>query len=113
MIELTEHATEGGTYIISAVFTDEDGASVIPTFIKWDLTDQRGNIINSRDDVIVIPAASIDILLQGNDLAIVDNMSEVRRILTVFAKYNSSLGSDLPLDDSAHFFIDKLAAKRV
>ena len=105
MTTLTTKALEKSTYIITAAFTDEDGAAVIPDSIAWTLTDSSGNVVNSRSSVAVaVPAASINIVLSGADLAI-QRAGILGRILTIEAVYDSSLANDLPLKDEIHFEI--------
>jgi len=96
-------APEQGTYVINAVFTDEDSASVVPDSLTWTLTDNRGTVINSRLDVSATPAASVDILLTGADLDIDDG---AERQILIEGTYTSTLGSGLPIKEQAHFWID-------
>lgn len=107
---LTTKATEQSTYIITANFTDAAGADVIPSSITWTLTDAAGNIVNSREDeTIVIPAASVDILLSGDDLRCPHGRDR-SLILTVKAIYDSTEGSDLPLNEQVRFTVQNLQA---
>lgn len=105
-------ANEESTYVITAAFTDEDGASVLPDSINWTLTDSSGNIINSREQVAVsVPAESINIVLSGDDLALQageTDEAKVQRVLTIEAVYDSSYGNNLPLKDQAVFEIYNL-----
>ena len=104
---LSDRACESSTYIVTATFTDEDGDSVIPDSITWTLTDKKGNVINSREDVEVSsPATAVDIVLSGDDLAVTS--TGTLRILTVEAVYDSDAGLDLPLKDEARFHITDL-----
>ena len=95
-------------------FEDRDGDDVIPTSIKWTLTTTNGaTIINEREQVAVVtPAASIEILLSGDDLALLDaEVSDrtVARKLTVEAVYDSDLGDDLPLNVEKSISVRNLA----
>ncbi len=102
-------ATEKSTFIIGAAFTDEDGSATIPVTIKWSLVDEAGAIINSREDVAVAsPAASINIVLSGDDLALATAETTQRRLL-IEATYSSSAGTGLPLNDECIFYIENLA----
>lgn len=106
--ELETKAVEKGTYVISASFTDEDGAAVTPNVgLKWTLTDGRGTVINERQDVPLTPATSVDILLQGDDLTLAEGEGNERAV-TIEGTYNSSLGSNLPLSDEVRFRIASL-----
>lgn len=103
---LTTRAIDKSTYVINCAFTDEAGAAVIPDSITWTLTDDAGTVINSRSAVAVAPpAASIDIVLSGNDLKYSDGAP---RVLTINAVYDSTLGSNLPLKDSVRFMVSDL-----
>lgn len=93
-------AAEGrSTYVVAVSFYDEDGDAAVPTAIHWSLKNSAGTIINSRSGVAVaVPAAAINIVLYGDDLALesADSTSEVR-YLVVTATYDSTLGTGLPL----------------
>ena len=105
---LTTSAIEGGTYVISFSFTDEDGDPVTPNQLSWTLTDDEGNVINSREDVVISPpAASVDVLLQGDDLDPGDSkLAEL--IFTIEGTYNSDLGSNLPIVAQCKLPVDGL-----
>lgn len=95
---LTTEAMEEGSYFITVSFYDEDDAAEIPNAntIKWTLTDNKGTIINDRDNEAEASAASITIELQGDDLAIQagETAPVVRRSVIVTWEYDSSLGDD-------------------
>ena len=107
-------ATEQGTIVVRAAFTDEDGDTVTPASdVLWTLTDTDGTVINSREDEIVSAAAAVNIVLSGDDLQILTaeaSESVVERRILVETTYNSSLGSGLPLKKSGAFLIENLAA---
>lgn len=106
MSQLITHAKDQSTYQVTAAFTDAAGDSVVPSAITWTLTDRDGTVINSREDVAVAtPAASIDIVLSGDDLKYSDG---AKRILTIEATYDSDEGSDLPLKQESVIKIDDL-----
>jgi len=88
-------AVEHGTYVVALSFTDENGTSMVPNTVTWTLRDESGAVVNGREDVVETPAASIDLLLYGDDLAYA--VTSRRRILTVSCTYDSDLGDDLPL----------------
>jgi hypothetical protein len=103
---LTAKANDKSTYVVTVAFTDEDGVAAIPTAINWTLTNSVGAVINSRSNVsVATPATSVDILLGALDL---DYDEGRRRVLTIQATYNSSLGTGLPLKDQVEFAIDNL-----
>jgi len=104
-------ANEKGTIVISCAFFDESGNSVVPTEIKWTLIDKDSVVINNLEQVVFsTPAASVDIVLSGDDLAMQDGETEryARRFFVLEAKYDSSIGTNLPLKDQAMFLIENL-----
>jgi hypothetical protein len=105
-LTLDAHAIDQSTYVVVASFTDEDGAAVAPNTITWTLMDEAGNVINSRSAVVVAaPASSINIVLSGDDL---DPAESKHRVIRIDATYDSTLGNDLPLIETANFIIDDL-----
>jgi len=101
-------ANEESALVITCVFRDEDGELVVPDTITWALTTSNGTIINEREDVeVVTPASSIDILLSGNDLAVVEmgNGISYERRITIQATYTSDLGAGIPLKAEAKFLL--------
>jgi len=107
---ITTKAQEESSYTITAAFTDEAGAEITPNAdtITWTLSDINGTTINSKSSQAISSDASVDIVLSGEDLAITETGSIVKRILTVEAEYDSDKGSDLKLKDSAHFQVENL-----
>lgn len=107
---LTARAVDKSVIVINCAFKDEDDAAVIPTSIKWTLTDDQGAVINTRASVAVAaPASAIDIVLSGSDINYTDGPI---RILTVEAVYDSVLATGLPLKDAARFNVAELILVR-
>lgn len=112
-VVLSVHAKELSTYVVTASFYDEDGNAEVPTAIKWTLTDAGGTVINAQQDIaIALPLVSVEIVLSGDDLAILptDISSTPKRLITVEATYDSVLGLGLPLKGDAEFVIDGMVA---
>lgn len=100
-------AIEESTYVITIPFVDEDSNAVTPTAATWTLSDQYGNVINSRTNVTISPlSSSVDVVLSGDDLAI--GSSGASRRFTVKATYDSSLGTGLKLNAEVTFVITNL-----
>ncbi len=95
----TVAAEARSTYVATVSFYDEDGVAAIPTAIQWTLKDSDFQVVNGRSNVpVAVPAASINILLYEDDLALNDSDAEYEvRYLIVAATYNSTLGTGLPL----------------
>ena len=105
-------AREKSTIAIVIDFEDEEGSAVIPSEAKWTLTNDDGDVVDTRDEIeISSPAASETVVLKGDNLQIlpgeVNDRFATRRFL-VEAKYSSSLGSGLPLNESCTFSIRNL-----
>ena len=108
-----QDATESGTYIVAVAFADEDDQSVVPSSITWTLTDKNGSVINSRQDVaIAVPAASVEITLSGDDLALQSSETNgfALRHVGFEAVYDSDAGADLPLKVETTFLVRRLVA---
>ena len=86
----------GGTAVFRVVFKDEDGTAVVPNTATWTLL-RGGQVLNNRKDVSITPAATVDIVLSGDDL-----VGGTQHIV-IDAVYDSSAGSGLPLRMWASF----------
>lgn len=101
---LTPSAPEEGVYVITIAWEDEDGAAVTPDSATWTLTDNRGNVINSRSAVTISSlSTSNDIILEGDDLALTG--TGVQREIRFSYTYTSDLG-ELSDEEVARFSID-------
>jgi hypothetical protein len=109
-VQLALHAKEESTYAVQVRFVDDAGTASVPTSATWTLSDPNENIINSRSNIAITPlAATVTIVLTGDDLAVVANGEE--RYLLVEAVYDSAtLGNGLANNDECRFVIDKLHA---
>ena len=109
MSTITQVVNEKSTVVFTVAFTDEDGASVTPDSATFTLSDIKGNVVNAREGVTMSRlAASVDIVLSGEDLVISETLYNNDRVLTVEATYSSSLGSGLPLKTQSLFTITDL-----
>ena len=102
---LTAKAQDQSTYKVTMAFTDSAGAAVVPDSVVWQLTNQLGKTVNSRTGTTETPAASIDVILSGNDLDASDGQV---RVLTVQAVYDSDEGNNLPLKAECMFEVEDL-----
>ncbi len=104
---------EEGVGIVQVEFKDEDGVAVTPNVgtITWTLTDNppqggTATVINSREQVAITSAGTINIVLEGDDLQILTTEVENRfaqRAILVEYQYDSSVQSNLD-DKQQHFF---------
>ena len=112
--KLREKAVEGSTFGIRADFVvklPEGDTPVVPNSpLTWSLRDKDGNVINSKQDQPLTPAASVDIVLSGGDLALLDNHPE-ERFVTINGTYNSVYGNNLLLVDEVSFQITNLVGE--
>ena len=102
------NAIEESTFVVTAHFTDEDGAEVVPETVLWSLSNDKGKIINNREDVSVTPAGTVNIVLTGDDLAIGSD-GQIREV-SIEATYNSTRGTGLSLKGRCTFNIENLVA---
>ena len=108
-----DYAVEESTYIVTMNFLDENDDPVAPATALWTLSDEDGATINSRLDVVLSGlAAEMTVVLSGDDLALSVGFTgnAEKRIFTVEATYNSSLGVGLPLRDQLEFPVYNLGA---
>ena len=109
-------AKEGSTFGIRADFIekttdDQDGSPIIPNDgLTWSLSEKNGTPVNNRIDVPLSSAASVIIVLSGDDLALPGGYP-VRRYVTIEGTYNSLLGSELALKDEVSFQIENLVGE--
>ena len=78
-------AQEESTYFVDITFRDEDDEVVIPDqdTVFWSLTDNSGDVINSRHYESEESASKITVGLESNDLVIHEASPVVERIITV------------------------------
>lgn len=104
MTILSVSPTEEGIYVITVAFTDEDEAAVTPSAATWTLSDEAGNVINSRADVAIGSlSTSVEIVLAGADLSLA-TYPDPLRVFTVTYTYSSSLG-ELTTHSEVSFYI--------
>lgn len=113
--KLSDKAVEGSTFTIRAAFNEvqPDGTKspVVPNAgLKWSLSDKDGGAVNGKTDIPLSPAATVDIVLSGDDLALSTNRP-VRRFVTVEGTYNGVAGNNLPLVDEVSFQIYNLVGQ--
>jgi hypothetical protein len=59
---------EKSTLILAVGFQDENGSGTVASGVVWSLTDEDGNVINSRSDVVASGSGSaMTIVLTGLD----------------------------------------------
>lgn len=111
--KIAKHAWEEGTFIITLTYLDDDEAAVTPNAVTWTLTDSKGTVINSREDVeIETPGTTNDIVLSGADLALKSGEEgTTKRVLYIQGNYDSDAGAGLPLKGEAEFIIDDILAE--
>jgi hypothetical protein len=107
--ELLPVAIERSTYKVSVSFYDETDTPVVPNSVTWKLTDDTGGVINSRSSQSETPSTTVDIVLYGADLSIPAGSNADRfEYLTIYAPYNSTLGSSMPLRHEVKFQVKNL-----
>lgn len=115
-------ASEKGTYPIEDIqFLDTDDTVITPNAdtVQWCLTDKDGNVQNDKIDQSLPSAASMIVLLEGDDLAISGqadgrikrkgvDIDQYQRNVAVKGEVNSTLGNNLPVTKGFIFFIEKI-----
>ena len=102
---------EKGSGFPAASFTDRNGDAVTPNTLTWFLSKTDGTIINSRENVVAPPAATVVFVLAGDDLQVFAG-DNYQRVLTVNYTYDTIINgvtyTDLPENDELHFSIENL-----
>ena len=94
------YVTQGSAAFLALSFTDENGAAVIPVSIKWSLTDEKGNVVNGRTNVIVAsPTNPYTVCLDAADTEVMPSpvVDNFKRVLTMqFTYVSSTTGAPSP-----------------
>lgn len=101
-----ENPNQSSTMVIPFTFRDDEGTAVIPDAATWTLLDTAEAVVNSKEDQVITPAASVEVVLSGADLA-VGSGSPVRYFLVEYT-YDSDAGNDLPAKYVMQFTIKDL-----
>lgn len=112
-VTIAEHAKEESTFPLTVEFSYLSGTvSVLfaPNTILWSWADKDGNIINSRSSVSLAASSSVNIVLEGDDLAISGTFRKIGKLL-VEGTYNSTFGNNKPYTEEATIIIDNLVNK--
>ena len=106
---LTLEAPEEGTYPVTVAFFDEASVAVQPTSATWTLTNDRGEVINSRSTVALTGLSTTKTILVQNDDLVVGDYGIHRHLLVEYV-YTSSLGSGLRGKSQVNFTIRNFTA---
>lgn len=115
MLNIETDLQENGSIFFTLVLKDESvpPKEVTPTTLSWTLTDLRGNVINSREDVVVTPEQETTIILSGDDLEVTEASKFVRRVILFSGTYDSDKQSGLPFTKQIKFKVYKNTKKEV
>lgn len=104
MITIATKPNESSSIVLRVFFKDVDGSSFTPLTCVWSLTDESGNVINSRDRVSVSVGSEgyYDFVISGNDIKYSDGDT---RVFLVEGTYDSIFGDGLPFREEAKFMI--------
>jgi hypothetical protein len=84
-------------------------AAVTPDSVTYTLTDTAGTVINSVLDTAISAAATVNIVLSGDDLNLTEGVGKKRRLLVEYV-YDSTYGNNLPGKEEIEFEIAEVAA---
>lgn len=102
-------ALDKSTYFATVSFFDEAGDAVIPLSAKWTLTDGYCTVVNNRDQVdIGSLAASVDIVMSGDDLSAIGHPIADKRHLIIEATYQHLTEGILPINMGESFLIQDI-----
>lgn len=89
------------------VYFDNQIVPITPDSVNWSLFDKDGNTINNRRNVLLVPGATVVVLLQKEDLALPDPYESQDRYLLVEGEYFSLVGR-VPFKAEAVFEVSDL-----
>jgi len=103
-------AAQGGALVFTITFMDQNGVKVTPTTITWSLSDEKGSIINGRQNISVTPATNpVVIKLNGPDTQFVAGGSDTgKRVLSIYAQYTDATLGTMNLPQEFPFDIEHL-----
>jgi hypothetical protein len=107
---LTETPMEKGTIVFTIVPTDEDDTELSFSDLtnpQWQLMKTDGTVVNGRT-FAASSMTSLEFVLSGDDLAIFGDSDRGNRVLSFYATYDSTAGSDLPLVGECTFNIQRV-----
>ena len=87
---------ERSTVAAVASFRDEAGELITQSVIKGTLADGDGNVSNSRSNIDIFPANTVNVVLSDAGLAMMAGHAG-RRQVGIRALYDGTLGDDLPV----------------
>ena len=96
MTEL-DSAIQGSTYVAVITFKDEAGDAMTPVSAEWSLYDEKGEIVNSKSQVPIVVASTVNIVLSGDDIPY-DPATSRALVLSIAAVYDGDYGNNLPLN---------------
>ena len=107
---LTTTPREKGTAVFTLSFTDENGDTVVPYTLQWQLMRPTGTIVNDNS-FANNDFEGTEIVLTCEDLKIFNSNDTGKRILSIQGYYDSTAGTGLCLKDECIFYIDKLTGQ--
>jgi len=113
-VTISKHATEEGTFPLIVTPTYTSGTVSVgfkPGTAAWTLSDEDGDVINSRSSVTLTPASSMNIVLQGDDLAITGTVRKIVKLMVEGIYSSDTFGNNLPYTEEATIIIDNLVNK--
>jgi len=108
---LSVRPAEKGTAVITIIPKDEAGnVLTLDDLIdpQWQLMRMDGSVVNGRTFANSNGVASLEVVLTGEDLALVAVKESGKRHFSFQARYNSSLGSGLHLTAEVAFVIQDI-----
>lgn len=70
----------GGSLVIEVRCMNEEGVYVSPISMQWTLKDENDEVVNGREDVVLTPASTMYIPLNGADIVYAVG-NETRKVL--------------------------------
>lgn len=106
--EILKVIPEESTAVFRLVFKDEEGALIAPSTLYWDLTALDGTVIAYNQPVAGL-ASTVYLPIYGAQMRILaGEESYGERLITFRGTYNSTRGTNLPLNKQIKFRVQNL-----
>ncbi len=97
----------GNTYVITSVFTDEDGVAVTPTALYYTIYDEWNNqVAKAATPTTIASTTTIALQASARTLASDIDYKTYRKIKWVGTYNSTTLGNNLPLRETGWFVIN-------
>jgi hypothetical protein len=101
---ITTEVMDGKAKIFALSFADDAGDAVVPDPLTYTLQNGDGDVVDSRDGVVLTPATSVTVVLSATCNSLLTDASR-KRVMIIDWTYTSDAGSGIAAGDAAVYYI--------